>query len=546
MECREPRNAGGFAPAGYGIRPVLNPIIHPPPRPSTPMASVNHTADLFRHVSAEKAALYRAVMDSFAAAKRQFRLHLRPDEVLAEGVWAGDSPPRIEEIQAALAQLSEWGNLESQPDTARVASISDFYRARYLYRLSQGGEAVESALATFERVLRHRAELQTIALEDIANRLRTLLGLADETTPDAAKVHETLRDLVRVFESLADNAQAFMAGIGRSIELQQAEAGEVVAYKKRLIDYLERFIGDLVGRSGAIAQHIMVLSPRIEPLLWQAAQRESRDAAPGDDADRASALATGLQAWRERWKGLRGWFVSTGFEPPQAELLRSKARAAIPQLLAAVAVLNERRSGRSDRSADFRILAGWFAACGNDDEAHRMARAAFALNPARHFSLNVAAQPGAQDLPASTPWADAPPLRIHPRLREYGEATPRGALPRVQERDEERRLLAAQFREEHARIEAARTRLASGEATLLSDLGQLDEHAFQLFLSLLGEALTAQTSPDEAVELQSGDGLLHISLSPLDPERRARIITDAGVFAGREHLLTITRIEDAT
>jgi uncharacterized protein (TIGR02677 family) len=84
--------------------------------------------ELFRHVSAEKSGYYRDIMDAFTAAKRQFRLHLRPDEVLAEGLWDG-SPPKTEELQAALAQLSEWGNLQSQPDTARVASISDFYRA---------------------------------------------------------------------------------------------------------------------------------------------------------------------------------------------------------------------------------------------------------------------------------------------------------------------------------------------------------------------------------------------------------------------------------
>ena len=421
------------------------------------MRTMNDAAELFRHVSAEKSALYRIIMDSFAAAKRQFRLHLRPDEVLAESQWAV-SPPRIEEVQSALAQLAEWGNLESQPDTARVANINDFYRARYLYRLSQGGEAVESALAVFERALCHRAELQTVALEDIANRLQALLSLANEALPDAAKVHETLRDLVRVFESLADNAQAFMAGIGRSIELQQAEASAVVAYKKRLIDYLERFIGDLLARSGAIAQHLVTLSPQIEPLLWQAAQREARDAAPEDATEQADAVTRGLYVWQERWKGLCGWFVSTDTGPPQAELLRSKARSAIPLLLAAVAALNERRSGRSDRSADFRILAGWFAECADNAEAHRLARAAFALNPARHFSLNPVLEPGARDIPANTPWAAAPPLRIHPRLREYGEATPRGALPRVQERDEERRLLAEQFREEHAQIEAARAR----------------------------------------------------------------------------------------
>ncbi len=508
-----------------------------------PSFRIDAQADLFRHISVEKALLYRGVMDTFAAAKRQFRLHLRPDEVLAEGQW-GNPAPSVEAIQAALAQLTEWGNLESQPDTARVANISDFYRARFLYRLSQGGEAVEAALATFGHMLRRRAELQTIALEDISHRLQALQALADSSEPDAAKVHETLRDLVRVFESLADNAQAFMAGIGRSIELQQAEATAVLAYKRRLIDYLERFIGDLVGRSGGIAQHIVALSPRIDPLLWRAAQREARDIAPGDEQEQQDAVARGWQAWRERWKGLRRWFVTTDHAPPQAELLRSKARAAIPLLLAAVAELNERRSGRSDRSADFRTLAGWFASCAEDAQTHRLARAAFALNPARHFSLTPTLAPGAQDLPANTPWAEAPALTIHPRLREYGESAPRGAMPRVQTRDAERSLLAAQLQEEHAQIEAARLRLATGRATSLSELGALDTHAFALFLTLLGEALTAQTSPDALVELQSGDGLLRIQLQPLAADSQAKIHTPAGVFGGRDHLVTITRIED--
>jgi uncharacterized protein (TIGR02677 family) len=501
--------------------------------------------ELFRHVSTEKAALYRAVMDAFAAAKRQFRLHLRPDEVLAEGRWdALPAPPRLEELQAALAQLTEWGNLESQPDTTRVASIADFYRAKFLYRLSQGGEAVEAALETFARMLSRRAELQTVALEDIAHRLETLQVLATEDTPDAAKVHATLRDLVRVFEGLADNAQAFMAGIARSIELQQADADAVLAYKRRLIDYLERFIGDLVGRSGGIAQRILALAPRIETLLWLAVQREARDAAPGNEDEQRDALTRGLLAWRERWRGLRRWFIADRHDAPQAEVLRAKARAAIPQLLAAVAALNERRSGRSDRSADFRTLAGWFVACADDGQAHRLARAAFALQPARHFALNPGLLPGAQDLPASTPWADAPPLRIHPRLREYGEAAPRGAMPRVQVRDDARRLLAAQLQEEHAQIDAARRRLATGRPTKLSELGELDGHAFGLFLALLGEALVAQDSPEAPVERLSGDGLLRVRLAPLTTGSHARIETPAGVFAGRDHLLTISAVDD--
>jgi uncharacterized protein (TIGR02677 family) len=497
-----------------------------------------HSAiSLFRHVAADKAAHYRAIMDTFAAAKRQFRLQLRPDEVQIEARWPGVTPP-LDEIQQALSQLTEWGNLEAQPDTTRVASIEDFYRARFLYRLSLGGEAVEAALVTFAQTLSRQSELQTVALEDIFTQLNALLALSAQPVPDAAKVHGVLRDLVRVFEGLADNAQAFMAGVARTIELQQADVQAVIAFKQRLIDYLQRFIGDLVARSGAIAARIAQLDGGIEPLLRLAAGRERRDSAPGDQD--AQAFDERLLSWRERWHGLSRWFISEGHIQAQSELLRAKARSAIPQLLAAVASLNERRSGRSDRSADFRIMARWFADAIDDDEAHCLWRAGFALNPARHFSLQSETGTQNEPLPASTPWADAPAVPIHPRLREQGEIAPRGAPPHVRDRDAERAMLAAHIAEERAQIDAARTALASGRPGRLSEVAALDTHAFRLFLSLLGEALVAQRDPDAPVECDSADGLLRIRLEPLDDGSQAHIQTALGVFSGRDHLMTVT------
>jgi uncharacterized protein (TIGR02677 family) len=277
------------------------------------------TGDLFRHVSADKAAQYRAIMDTFSAAKRQFRLQLRPDEVQMESDWQGEAPS-IDDIQLALAQLAAWGNLEVQPDTSRVSSIEDFYRARYLYRLSLGGEAVEAALTAFARTLSRQSELQTVALEDILTQLNALRALANEAVPDPAKVHGVLRDLVRVFEGLADNAQAFMAGVARTIELQQADLQTVITFKQRLIDYLQRFVGDLVSRSGAIGSRIAQLDGQIEPLLSMAAQRERRDAAPGGEAQQQAAFMLRLTSWRERWRGLMRWFISDGHIQAQSEL----------------------------------------------------------------------------------------------------------------------------------------------------------------------------------------------------------------------------------
>lgn len=493
------------------------------------------TAALFRHVSADRAELYRAIMDVFAQAKRQFRLHLRPDEVRFDARWPDEAAPTLEVVQGALSQLTEWGNLTAQPDTGRVASIEDFYRARFLYRLSEPGEAVETGMAAFAQALGRRAELQSVALEDILARLVTLLALADKRPLDGVKVHEALRDLIAVFGSLADNAQAFMAGVARTIDLQTADAAALMSYKKRLIDYLERFIGDLVVRSSLIAQNLVELAGHADTLLTAAAAREARDAAPGDDAADSEVLDQKLAAWRERWAGLNRWFRRDGQSHSQAELLRARARSAIPQLLAALSELNDRRSGKSDRSADFRVLARWFAQCESNEDAHRLFHGAFALSPARHFALCA---PGDR-VSAATPWADAPPVTIHPKLRERGTLAPRGAPPRVQDRSRERALLGQQLAAEQNALDAARRRLAHGEPVLLSELGRLDSSEFRVLLGLIGEALAAQRSPDEPVQRQSADGLLHICLEPCAPESHAEIDTEDGIFSGRDHRLTV-------
>lgn len=109
------------------------------------MKVANHAADLFRHVSVDKAAFYRCIMDVFTAAKRQYRLQLRPDEVLGEAGWPGPPPP-LEEVNAALAQLTAWGNLESHPDMARVSS-SHWLRRSFATMATSIGPAFASPIS---------------------------------------------------------------------------------------------------------------------------------------------------------------------------------------------------------------------------------------------------------------------------------------------------------------------------------------------------------------------------------------------------------------
>lgn len=505
----------------------------------------------FEHLTTPRAEVYRRIMGAFVAAKRRFTVHLRPEDVHAALSTEGTAAD-VAMISDALISLTGWGNLRADPDTSRVTTVEDFHRVRFLYQLTPAGEAAEQALATFDEALGRRGALQAVALADIVTQLRALLELARHPDPDPAKVHLLLRSLVDRFTDLADNAQAFMGSLHRTIDLHDADADAFRAYKDRLIDYLERFIADLVTTGGEIARLVADIdNVGVHQLLDVAAGREAQDAAPGDGPDgddpRQEAFERGRAAWQERWCGLRHWFVSESGRPSQAKLLRSQARAAIPQLLAVVASLNERRTGRSDRSADFRTLARWFAHASDDAAMHRLWRTAFGLHSARHLTVDAdtLAERAEEPVAPSTPWTDAPALLISPQLRRTGSYERRGKPNRVVDRSEARRHLAELAARQADQTARARARLATTRPTRLGDLGELDADAFALFLHLLGDALATRRPGERSVDTITADGSMRIRLTTVDGAAPVEIHTLEGTFRGPDQLLEITDLTAA-
>ncbi|MGW7301021.1 TIGR02677 family protein [Streptomyces sp. NPDC054829] len=497
----------------------------------------------FAHLTVPNTALYRQVMRAFLAAKERFAVHLRPEDVYA-ALPPERRPGDPDAVVKALDSLVEWGNLRADPDTSRVTAVEDFYRKRFIYQLTQAGEAAEQALSAYDEALGRRGALQAVALHDIVTQLRALLVIAaerEEDGPDAAKAHLALSALTARFDALAENARAFMGSLQRTIDLHGVEVEVFLAYKDRLIQYLERFIQDLITLGGRIALLVGELERdgTADGLLRLAAAREAADAAPEEAAD---AEARAYERWAARWAGLSAWFVSADGRPAQARLLRGRALGAIPQLLAVVRQLNERRAGRSDRSADFRALARWFAEAPDDAARHRLWRAAFGLYPARHLTVDADTldERAARPEPAATPWAEAEPLRISPQLRRTGSYERRGKARKVQDRSEQRRLLAEIAARQTAEIAAARARLATDGTTRLSALGELDPAAFGLFLRLLGDALATWRPGMTTTVTTSNDGTMEIRLTALADGTTAEIRTPGGAFRGPDHLVEIT------
>lgn len=498
----------------------------------------------FAHLTVQNTAFYRQVMRVFVIAKERFAVHLRPEDVHA-ALSTEARPAELDVVVKALDSLVGWGNLRADPDTARVTAVEDFYRKRFIYQLTRAGEAAEEALGVYDEALGRRGALQAVALHDIVTQLRALLVLAAEEQPDQAKTHLALDALASRFAALADNARAFMGSLQRTIDLHDVEEEVFLAYKDRLIQYLERFIQDLITLGGRIARLILELEEAgsIEPLLRAAAVREAADASP-EEAEHAAREA--YQRWSGRWTGLAAWFISREGRESQARLLRGRALGAIPQLLAVVRSLNERRAGRSDRSADFRTLARWFAEAPDDDARHRLWRTAFGLYPARHLTVDAdtLAARAALPVPAATSWSEAEPLRISPQLRRTGSYERRGKPRKVEDREEPRRRLAEVAAKQAAETAAARARLVTDGITRLSGLGELDPVSFGLFLQLLGDALATWRPGMRHTVATSNDGSMEIRLSALADGGAAEIRTAGGVFRGPDHLIEIIDLTD--
>ncbi|MGJ3241655.1 MAG: TIGR02677 family protein [Opitutales bacterium] len=496
----------------------------------------------FAHLQADKAELYRAILELFVAEKEHFTIALRPGEIL-DALRRRDhglfSEPSLDEIESALGQLADWGNLEATPDQQDATTVEDFYRVKFLYQLSHAGEAAEHALAVFDEHLRRPGELQTAALHEIIELLEVVRTMADGDAPDPAKAHHHLRTLSERFAELTSRAQTFIRGVQRTVDLHEMNLEAFLAYKEKLIEYLERFLRELIVATNRIVHILLsVEGGGLDALLRAAADRETVDA-----LDRSPETVAAAEArWRERWQGLRRWFVNeTG--PSQAELLRSRARSAIPALLATVSNLNDRRTRRTDRAADCLALARLFARAATEDDAHRLWRSAFGLHASRHLRIDpetLDARDQHREGPR-TSWLEGVPLQISPRLRKSGRVAARGGARSIVDRRREREALERLAAEESRQIEAAREQLVRDRPLRLSEMQTLGPHAFDLFLDLLGEALNRKTHAAAEVETVSSDGSLRIRLALVDGGGIATLRTEHGDFQGRDHWIHIRR-----
>jgi len=496
---------------------------------------------VFAHLGAENAPLYRAILDAVLAAKDRYRLHLRPEELLAELERAGATHGLrgAEQLQPSLNQLVDWGNLLATPDTGEVRTVEEFYRARFLYQLSHAGEAAEAALALFRERIEEPGELQTAALGDIDAHLAALLELVSGGDAELGRVHQTIAALFARFDGLAEQARAFLGSLRRNLDLRAAGVDDFLRYKQHLVDYVERFLRQLTATAGGIVARLEALDAAgIEAWLLRAAERDLADRL-GRDAEARAAAQT---RWTRRWRGLRSWFIGAADRPAQYDELRAHTRSALSALLQTLANLHDARARRCDRVADWRCLARWFATAADERAAHALFHQAFLLAPSRHLQIDAETLAAREEapVPPATSWLEDEPMRLSPRLREHGRlrAGP-GRRAVVLDHALAKAELQRRLAEEAAALQRARAAIATGRATRLSQFRITDPQAFGILLDCLGAALAARIDPRATVEATSGDGSLRVTCSPVADSGEMVLPAPGGELRGPDLELTI-------
>jgi hypothetical protein len=441
-------------------------------------------------------------MRAFMKSRERFVFQLCQAEI-ADAIRAADPAemPEEQEIESALAQLCEWGNLQSQPDISDVRIVEDFYKPRHVYQMTGEGEAVERACAQLISTSTY-AELQSSGLTEIREAMQELQQLSVMSQPDSGKIRRKLRTLHALFDDLSITAQAFIEKLEQRAKLQPAEV-------RQLIEFSQRLSGELESEADQIGAIVREL-----------------DAAGVVDSP--------------YWERCRSWFISQPARPSNSDALRERTRAAIPLLLRGFAADNDRKLHRIDRASDFRVLAGWFAKAESDAEAHVLWRSAFGLCSARHLSINEATLDDreTQHVPPNTSWLDAPPLRIPDNSHERRGSLRIGGLSRIIDRSSEKEKLAAAAHEESQRLLETQRRFGSGNRVRLSELEHLESDELDLFLDLLGEA-SSKAFAAETLEILSGDGRLRVRLEPVNDGRTATILTSDGMLSGPDHWILI-------
>ncbi|HEX2205508.1 MAG TPA: TIGR02677 family protein [Longimicrobium sp.] len=337
------------------------------------------------YLVAENAALYRPIVRFF---HRRYETGetgwLWPAEVAAFVRRAHPHHPAYtdEQCEAHLRQLEAWGVLVSEHDVNQARTLEEFVRAARRYQISESARIVEEMLLRLAGRDGSRGSLDTTRLTRLRQALLDLDRLMEGLDPGRASP-EALRDAEGAWNAaedarreLREQANRYLRELDHDRMPSAADLVLFLQYKRMLRDYLDEFalgLKDFVERTRDLFDD------------WAAA---------GKDAALAGALARNERERKgdlrpdDELRALFGGQIRSlaGFSRRggDAEILHAKTTARVRALVEQIERMVTERRHALNRGRDLRLLALAFRRAESDEEAHRLAAAAFGFGTPRH------------------------------------------------------------------------------------------------------------------------------------------------------------------
>ncbi|MFI9331202.1 TIGR02677 family protein [Kitasatospora sp. NPDC052868] len=481
------------------------------------------------YLNHDKALFYRVVLDVLLDEESRLGIHLSTKEVAQRVREALSVEPellaQLPSVDALLEDLYRWGNVDRIHNTRRITTPEEYLQRDFLYQLTSAGARVHREMTRIDQDMADAGALQSSMLPEILTSLATLVRALGSDEEDLEAALGAFRTTTNGFARLSEDAKLFVQSLNGSLASEEIRDPETfIAYKNVVVRYLRSFTVVLHQNSPLIAK-LITQAERVH-LLSRLQELAALETAPVLGLSHEEAVDREVERMRERWNGLRRWFVPATERPPVAELLLDRASDAINFIILTIGHINDQRFRRASRTADLVALAGWFDRfdrAGSVRETTALWRTAFGNYSARHLGHPAAPEAGT-DLQPETSWWHSDPAPVSAELRARGPRANSGPLPRIRNPRRAKSLLAARQQQEHATVEAAERSLAARGPIRLSELGQLDSSEAEVFLACLSLALSVRESAGGIRRARTPDGRLLVTLGVAPTER-----TGAGV-----------------
>jgi uncharacterized protein (TIGR02677 family) len=396
--------------------------------------------DEVSYLVAENASLYRPIVRYF---------HQRYDSGETGWLWPGEVAAFVrashphhpaytdDACEGHLRQLEQWGVLVSEHDVNQARTIEEFVRAARRYQISETGRMIEEMLVGLARRDGSRGSLDTTRLTRLRDALLELGRILAELDPARAS-HDVLRQVEGLWNAADDarremreQALRYMRELEHDRMPTAADLVVFVQYKKMLRDYLDEFalgLKDFVERTRDLFDdwEAAGLDARLVASLTRNERERKGDLRPQEEV---------ADVFDAQIRALRGFSARGG----DADILHAKTTARVRGLVEQIErVVTERRNALN-RARDLRLLARAFRRAATDDDAHRLAAAAFGWGTPRHmrdYNVNAAAELD----PDASVWLQ-PPWDVELRPRTRGNPNFRAVTPM-----EDRSLQKAELR----------------------------------------------------------------------------------------------------